>query len=156
LFAKFPVTLEYTRYINLLMIYRKIVGLKEILNGELKLWQIFSRRRRRWGVGRSDLGQIPQICLLDGSSLYNYIYWATYIWLCGVVVVALVFGFERSGVRLSVVTVSEYNTFYVLNARFTVKLTTFEGVRITVPQTVTATVEMTFIAVKVIANFQLL
>ena len=66
-----------------------------------------------------------------------YIIWATYIWLCGVVVVALVFGFERSGVRLSVVTVSEYNTFYVLNARFTVKLTTFEGVRITVPKTVT-------------------
>jgi len=55
-----------------------------------------------------------------------------------------------------VVTVSEYNTFYVLNARFTVKLTTFEGVRITVPKTVTATVEMTFIAVKVTANFQLL
>ena len=26
---------------------------------------------------------------LDGSSLYNYIYWVTYIWLCGVVVVAL-------------------------------------------------------------------
>ena len=67
-----------------------------------------------------------------------------------------VFGFERSGVRFSVVTVSEYNTFYVLNARFTVKLTTFEGVRITVPKTVTATVEMTFIAVKVTANFQLL
>jgi len=55
--------LEYTRYINLLMIYRKIIGLKEILNGELKLWQIFLRRRR-WGVGRSDLGQIPQILLI--------------------------------------------------------------------------------------------
>jgi len=46
------------------MIYRKIAGLKEILNGELKLWQIFSRRRRRWTVGRSDLGQIPQILLI--------------------------------------------------------------------------------------------
>jgi len=32
------------------MIYRKIAGLQKILNGKLKLWQIFSRRRR-WGVG---------------------------------------------------------------------------------------------------------
>ena len=35
----------------LLMIYRKVAGLQEILNGKLKLWQIFSRSRRRWGVG---------------------------------------------------------------------------------------------------------
>jgi len=65
LFAKFLVTFEYTEYLSLLEIYGEIAGLQGILNGELKLWRIFSRRRRRWGVGGSDLGQIPQIFLIS-------------------------------------------------------------------------------------------
>jgi hypothetical protein len=67
-----------------------------------------------------------------------------------------VFGFKRLVVRFSAVTISQCIPFYVVTARFMVKLTTFEGVRITVPKAVTATVEMTFIAVKVTTNFQLL
>ena len=72
------------------------------------------------------------------------------MWLCGLVVVSLcVIITYMLVVRCLAVTLSEYNTFYVLTLCFTVKVTTFERVRITIPKSVVVTMEMTFLTVKV-------